>query len=114
MRNFKVDGGPVQIGQGEHLLLHADQVKPRKHLLRIINKQDDGASLVEALSLLTFKAGEVIGLKEAPKHARERMIDIRAAEQAAAKAAAAPANLPPTSAKPAAAKPAAAAATKSA
>lgn len=89
MRPFKVTGSSVQIGQGEHLVLHPDQIKPRKHMLRVIKKHGDGGSMVEALSLLTFKVGEVIALKEVPKHVRNQLIDMRAVEDAA-KAAAAP------------------------
>jgi hypothetical protein len=87
MRQFKVTGAPVQIGQGEHLVLHADQIKPRRHMLRVIKKQGDAASLVEALGLLTFKAGEVIGLREAPKHARDRLVELEAAKAAVTKTA---------------------------
>lgn len=102
MRSFKVTGAPVQIGQGEHLVLHPDQVKPRKHMLRVIKNQGDAAVLVEALGLLTFKVGEVIGLKEAPKHAKAQLIDIRAAEDAAKEVAKPPA---PAAAARAAGKP---------
>ena len=88
MRQFKVTGRPVSIGQGEHLVLHTDQIKPRKHVLREIKRQGDASALVEALAPLQFKAGEIIGLREAPKYAKDQLLDIKADEDAAAKEAA--------------------------
>lgn len=83
MRPFQVTGSAVQVGPGEQMVLNPGQIAARKHQVREIEKLADDGILVEALALLTFKVGEVIGLKEVPKQAREQMIDLRAAEEAA-------------------------------
>lgn len=87
MRPFKIVGQPVQVGTGEQLVLTPDQLASRKHAVREIKAYGKGAVLVEATQLLTFKAGEVIGLAEAPKHARDHVIDLRAGEDAKREAA---------------------------
>lgn len=91
MRPFQIVGKPVQVGTGEQLVLSAEQIAARKHAVREI-KSYKGAVLVEAMQMLTFKSGEIIGLAEMPKHARDHVIDLQAEENAkreAARAAAA-------------------------
>ncbi|WP_440640273.1 hypothetical protein ACSHT2_02710 [Bradyrhizobium sp. PUT101] len=87
MRPFQIVGKPVQVGTGEQLVLQPDQLAARKHAVRVIKTMAKDATLVEALQVLTFKSGEIIGLKEIPKHARDHVIDLRADDDAKREAA---------------------------
>lgn len=88
MRPFQVEGAAVQISAGTVLILNADQVRRRAHLVKVIDGKfgRDGIK-VEALELVHFKIGEIIGLEEAPKHAGHHLVDLLAAAQAKEEAA---------------------------
>ena len=87
MKPYQVTGSAVQVGPGEQLVLHPDQVASRKHQVKVLENLSEDAVRVESTALLTFKVGEMIGLKEIPKHAREQLIDLQAAQEAARMAA---------------------------
>lgn len=82
MRPYQVVGAAVQISPSTALILSAPQVAARKHLVKEIEKIGEDAVRVESLALLTFKVGEVIGLAEVPKQAREHLVDLQAADEA--------------------------------
>jgi len=59
----------VRIGAGELVMLDDRQAKDRQHVL-----QAKGKGLYEALTVLEFKAGEVIGLKDPGKRLWEVLV----------------------------------------
>jgi hypothetical protein len=77
MRPFKVIGKPIQVGTGEKLVLNPAQIAARKGHLRVIEDLGADALLVEASQVLTFKAGEVIGLEEPLKNALDYLVDLK-------------------------------------
>lgn len=82
MRPYKVEGAAVQISPSTALILSASQVAARKHQVKEVKKVGKDGIRVEALAMLTFKVGEVIGLAEVPKQATAHLVDIYAVADA--------------------------------
>lgn len=82
MRSYRVEGAAVQISTATVLVLSAAQLASRKRQVKELKKLGKDAFRVEAQTLLTFKIGEVIGLPEIPKQARQHLVDLDAAADA--------------------------------
>lgn len=82
MRPYQVTGAAVQISPGAVLIMSVAQVAARKHQVKELKKIGKDGIQVEALALLTFKVGEVIGLDGVPKQAIGHLIDLIAADEA--------------------------------
>lgn len=67
MNNFRIDTGIVRFGPGARLRLSPRQLRRRAHNLTEIARDADGI-VVETLAAVEFKAGEVVGLPELPRH----------------------------------------------
>lgn len=82
MRPFQVQGVAVQISPGTQLIVTQQQLAARKPQVKRIKPVGGDGVMVEAISMLTFKSGEIIGLSEPPKQALQHLVDIHAAERA--------------------------------
>jgi hypothetical protein len=72
MQVVKVMSGVLSMGQGDAMLLTADQVGPRRHNLAKCEKVGD-VFLAEARAGMQFKAGEVIGASHVAKAFAEKV-----------------------------------------
>lgn len=90
MIRMKVVSGPVVIGAGTLLELTEAQYRPRAHKVEVVQAPGKTSKVwgVEASVPLDFKAGEVVGVVELPKHLGDRVVDLDAAAKAAAEEAA--------------------------
>lgn len=79
MKLYQIEGRVAKFGIGQEFTLDADQIKSRTHALEVGKKSGDRV-LVKATAPVEFKAGEVIGLSEAPKYLADALVEVSAAD----------------------------------
>jgi hypothetical protein len=83
MQLYKIEGRTAKFGIGQEFTLDAEQIASRSHAISIGKKSGDRFA-VTAAAPLEFKAGEVIGLPEAPKHLLDALVEVSAGEDSEA------------------------------
>lgn len=89
MKTYIVEGGTAVFGTTDTIALSADQFAPRRHLVEIVEKHDDGGATVRPIRTIEIKSGERVGLADIPKHMIDRLVPVSTPETRTEKLAAA-------------------------